>query len=185
MESESEPQEVRPEHKEKRLIAFAVKQSEHYKDLAWCHQKSARKYHVLSKALSIPTAIIAAVTGGTSLVALGGKNGGYEIELAIHVLAIIQAILFALVGVLDLGKRETEHVVSCDAYNRLAHQLQTDVIQPAAQRLPVDDILQSAWKTADDIQQKAALIPDSIYADFKKAFDKVCSAPELSLEEKQ
>jgi hypothetical protein len=161
------------------LWNYALQQSEYYADVAWCHRNNARRLSIISRATSMPLAALAAVTGGTSLVSLGGHGEGSKLQLAIQIMTIVQAVLLAVIGGLDLQKRHSEHLVSHDAFNRLSHQMKSEMIKSPMDRLPIEVLLENSWSIGDDIQQKAPLISDTVYNQFKTKFGRECSCPQL------
>ena len=137
---------------------------------SWLHNRSHKQYSAFSTYITIPTVILATLTGSASI---GSKSlfGDSDISnVVIGIVSLSIGVLNTVSGYFSWASRAEGHRLSAIAYTKIHRFILIELSLPRPERMAARDMLKVVRDQLDRLQETSPQIPDKVIAEFQKRF---------------
>lgn len=137
---------------------------------SWLHNRSHKQYSAFSTYITIPTVVLATLTGSASI---GSKSLFGDSEISSVVIGIVSlsiGVLNTISGYFSWASRAEGHRLSAIAYTKIHRFILIELSLPRAERMAARDMLKIVRDQLDRLQETSPQIPDKVIVEFQKKF---------------
>ena len=137
---------------------------------SWLHTRSHKQYSAYSTYITIPTVVLATLTGSASI---GSKSLFGESEISGVVIGVISlsiGVLNTISGYFSWAARAEGHRLAAIAYTKIHRFILIELSLPRGERMAARDMLKIVRDQLDRLQETSPQIPDKVIFEFQKKF---------------
>jgi hypothetical protein len=145
---------------------------------AWLHDKSEKRYSKMSTYITLPSIILATISGSASI-GIGQFIEDSRIgNILIGVTTLSVAILTTVSSYFAWTKRCEGHRIATISYKKVHRFILIELALPRSERMGARDMLKVVRDESQRMEEMSPQIPDSVIAVFKEKFGK--TTPEVT-----
>jgi hypothetical protein len=141
---------------------------------SWLHDRSEKRYSSLTTYITLPSIILATLSGSASI----GTNGRCDMPSVVNlnnyigVSTLVVAMLTTVSSYFAWAKRSESHRIAAVSYKKMYRFILVELALSRSERMAAKDMLKVVRDESQRMEEISPQIPDAIISQFKKKFDK-------------
>jgi hypothetical protein len=137
---------------------------------SWLHDRSEKKYSSLSTCITLPSIVMATLSGSASIGSTALFRNPDIANVLIGITTLSVAILTTVNSYFAWAKRSESHRIANISYKKLYRFILIELSLARSERMTAKDMLKVVRDEAQRMAETSPQIPDSIIRHFKKLF---------------
>ena len=147
---------------------------------SWLHDRSEKRYSALTSYITLPSIILATLSGSASIGTHGRCDQPAELNINtyIGVSTLIVAMLTTISSYFAWAKRSESHRIAAVSYKKMYRFILVELALSRSERMAAKDMLKVVRDESQRMEEISPQISDAVISQFKKKFDK--GTPEIT-----
>lgn len=145
---------------------------------SWLHDRAEKKFTSLHTYITIPSIILATLSGSASIGTTALINNSTIANLVIGTTTLTVGLLGTISSFFAWAKRAESHRIATITYKKVYKFILVELALPRSERMNAKDMLKIIRDETQRLQETCPQIPDSIIKLFKDKFEK--TTPEVT-----
>jgi len=137
---------------------------------SWLHDRSEKYYSHLSTAITLPSIVMATLSGSASIGVTALVRDAGIANIAIGIITLSVAMLTTVSSYFAWAKRSESHRIADITYKKIYKFILIELALPRSERMAAKDMLKIVRDESGRLEETSPQIPDTIIRDFKKKF---------------
>lgn len=137
----------------------------------WLHKEAEKYYEKRSNAITIPTSMLAGLSGSVQFSLINDDSENFYIKLGTAIVTLTVSLLSILQKSLNYQSYQERHRKMAIDFASLHRDISAELSIPQSERQNSREYITSCRSEMDKLTKASPNIPDSIIKDFNKKFD--------------